>query len=86
MHGLFCPIHLIHLIAPKYLHFENLVSGLQSNVNWTPPSNWTGPNAVFYQSFDSSDGLVLMEGTEPTSDCIPLVSGKVGYIRLFHKK
>ena len=30
---------------------------------------------VFYQGFDSLDGLVLMEGT--TSDLVPLVSGKV---------
>ena len=40
---------------------------------------------MLYQSFDRSDGLVLMEGTEATSDCVPLVSGKVRYIRLFQK-
>ena len=49
----------------------------QLHGSWDPPSNWTGPSAVFYQSFDSSDGFVLMEGTEATSDCVPLVSGKV---------
>ena len=64
-----------------------LVSGLQSNVNWIPPSDWTGPSAVLYQSFDSSDGFVLMEGTQPaTMNCVPLVSGKVRNIRFVFKK
>ena len=49
----------------------------QSKKNWTPPINWTGPCAVLYQSFDSSYGLVLMEGNQTTSDPVPLVSGKV---------
>ena len=60
-----------------------LVPSKQSDVNWTPPSNWTGPTAVLYQSFDSSDGFVLMEGTQTTSNSVPLMSGKVKYMSLF---
>ena len=56
------------------------VSGLQSNLNWNPPSSWTGPSAVLYQSFDSSDGFVLMERHQAASNSVPLVSGKVKYI------
>ena len=58
----------------------------QSNGSWIPPSNWTGSNAVFYESFDSSDGFVLMEGTRNTSDSVPLVSGKVNYIGFVFRK
>ena len=42
------------------------------------PSEWTGPSAVLYMSFDSSDGLVLMEGNQSAViNSVPLVSGKV---------
>ena len=47
------------------------------NGNWNPPSGWTGPSAAIYQSFDRSDELVLKEGTQTTSNSVPLVSGKV---------
>ena len=56
-----------------------LVNSKQSHGNWNPPSNWTEPSAVLYQSFDSSDGFVLMEGTQAKSDSVQLVLGKVGY-------
>ena len=59
---------------------HDLVSSQQSAACWTPPSNWTGPSAVFYQNFDSSDGFVLMERTEAASNSIQIVSGKVRYI------
>ena len=39
-------------------------------------SGWSEPDAVLYQSFDSPDGLVLMEGSEPMSP-VPLVPGLV---------
>ena len=59
-----------------------VVFSKQSNVNWIPSSNWTGPSAVLYQSFDSSEGVILMEKTEPAAmNCVLLVSGKVKYIR-----
>ena len=57
-----------------------------SNGNWTPPSNWTGRSSAFYQSFDSSDGFILMEGTQNASDPVPLVPGKVSYITFFSRK
>ena len=41
---------------------------------------------MLYQSFDSSDGFVLMEGTEAASNSVPLVSGKVGYIKFVFRK
>ena len=43
---------------------------------WVPPSGWQGPEVVFYQRFDGSYGLVLMEGNQQV-DSVPLVSGKV---------
>ena len=39
-------------------------------------SGWSGSDAVLYQNFDSPDGLVLMEGSEPVGP-VPLVSGLV---------
>ena len=63
-----------------------LVSSKQSNGSWIPPSDWTGPCAVLYQSFDNSDGFVLMEGTEAASDPVSLVSGKVGHIKFVFMK
>ena len=57
-----------------------------SNGIWTPPSNWTGPGAILYQSFDSSDGLELMEGNQSAAmNSVPLVSGMVSYIISFEK-
>ena len=42
---------------------------------------WTGPIAVLYQSFDNSDGFVLMEGIQQAAmNFVPLVPGEVGYI------
>ena len=69
-----------------YLVSSQLSDIDQSNGSWIPPSNWTGPSAVFYQSFDSSDGFVLMEGTRNASDSVPLVSGKVNYIGFVFRK
>ena len=56
-----------------------------SNGNRNLPSGWTGPSAVLYQSFDSSDGLFLKEGTQTASNPVPLVSGKVRYISFFQE-
>ena len=61
-------------------------TGSASNGIWNPRSGWTGPSAVLYQSFDSSDGFVLMEGTQNASVPVPLVSGKVSYISFFQEK
>ena len=63
-----------------------LVSSQQSDGSWIPPSSWTGPSAVIYQNFDSSDGFGLMEGTQAASDSVPLVSGKVKYTRFFFQE
>ena len=43
---------------------------------WNKSPGWTGPEAVLYQSFDNSNGLVLWEGTQHIDE-VPLVSGKV---------
>ena len=52
-----------------------------SDGSWIPPPCWTGPIAVLYQSFDNSDGFVLMEGTQQAAmNFVPLVPGEVGYI------
>ena len=59
-----------------------LVVSQQSDGSRIPPSSWTGSSAVLYQSFDSSDGFVMMEGTQAASNPVPLVSGKVGYMRV----
>ena len=56
-----------------------------SNENWNPPSSWTGPSAALYQNFNSSYGFLLIEGTQATSNPVPLVSGKVRYISFFRK-
>ena len=63
-----------------FTFYNCLVSSKQSKVKWIPPSNWTGPSSVLYYSFDCSEGLVLMEGTEATPNSVPLVFGKVGFI------
>ena len=44
---------------------------------WNPPSCWTGPNAALHQSFDTSDGFVLMEGMNETTLQNSTVPGKV---------
>ena len=59
---------------------------ITSAADWNPPSNWTGPSAVLYQSFDNSDGFILKEGTQNVSVPVPLVSGKVSYIRFVFRK
>ena len=41
-----------------------------------PHFGWKGPEAVFYESFDDTDGLVLKEGLNQ-ADTFPLVFGKV---------
>ena len=44
--------------------------------SWNKPPDLSGPEAAFYQGFDTSDGLVSWEGTNQTCN-VPLVSGKV---------
>ena len=44
-------------------------------------SGWSGPDAVRYQSFDSPDGLVVMESSEFLRS-VPLVSGQVTFSTL----
>ena len=39
-------------------------------------SGWSGPDAVLYKSFDSPDGLILMESSELVGP-VPLVAGQV---------
>ena len=63
-----------------------LVSSKQSDESWVPPPSWTGPSAVLYQSFDSSDGFVLVEGSQATSVPVPLVFGNVRYIGFVFRK
>ena len=41
-----------------------------------PSFGWKGPEAVFCESFDDTDGLVLKEGLNQ-ADTFPLVFGKV---------
>ena len=52
------------------------VSGLVST--WTPSDGWRGPTSALYRSFDNSDGLVFIEGTQEMNTN-PLVSGKVRF-------
>ena len=42
---------------------------------WVPPEGWTGPQPAAHRSFDTADGLVLMEGTQPAD--FPFIEGKV---------
>ena len=51
---------------------------------WNKPPNWSGPEAAFYQGFDTSDGLVSWEGTNQTCN-VPLVSGKVIMKKIYHR-
>ena len=57
-----------------------LSANLVDSTKWTEPTCWTGPKAALYQSFDGSDGLVLMERLQEVSN-IPLVTGKVNNLR-----
>ena len=43
---------------------------------WNKLPDWSVPEASFYQNFDTSDGLVLWEGTNQTCN-VPHVPGKV---------
>ena len=45
---------------------------------WMQPIGWSGPEPVLYWSFDSLEGMVLMEGTEQ-EDYDALTEGKVGH-------
>ena len=47
-----------------------------SLVGWREPFCLAGPKVALYESFDASDGLVLMEGAQQVNS-VPLVSGKV---------
>ena len=40
------------------------------------PNGWNGPVPVFYESFDTLDGLVMMEVREE-ADFDPTIIGKV---------
>ena len=53
----------------------------QSDEGCTPPNCWNDSTPVLYYSFDSSDGFILVEGTQQIG-VVPLVEGKVRYIRL----
>ena len=44
-------------------------------VTWIPPEGWTVPQPAVHRSFDTADGLVLMEGTQPAN--FPFIEGKV---------
>ena len=66
----------IYIYKQKNVFF--LVCNGSSGANWTQPSGWDEPHAVFYQSFDGSNGLILKEGSHLTNNT-PLVSGKVNF-------
>ena len=55
---------------------EQTISFMITEGIWIPPASWTGPSASLYRSFDSSNGLVLMEGSVLISN-VTLVAGKV---------
>ena len=55
---------------------DQTTSLMVSNRSWNAPSEWTGPDAVVYRSFDNPDGLVLMQGTQQMTS-LSLISGKV---------
>ena len=59
-----------------------LTSAGISSETWIPPTNWTGPNATLYWSFDRTDGIVLVEGTQMICTTVPLVTGQVLYVQL----
>ena len=46
---------------------------------------WKGQEAAFYQSFDGSDGLSLIEGYDQIN-LVPLVSGKIRNEEKFTRK
>ena len=52
----------------------HILSELEGILN--KPPDCSGPEAAFYHSFDTSDGLVMWEGTQQIGE-VPLVSGKV---------
>ena len=65
-------------LVPNDVHvYYSYCAGIISvSLGWTEPNYWIGTKASWYQSFDSSAGLVLMEGSQAVCH-IPLVSGKV---------
>ena len=48
---------------------------------WIPPVTWAGPDAALYYSCDSSDGFMLMEGTQEMGP-VPPVCGQVILIKV----
>ena len=56
-----------------------LIESQQSEaIAWSRPPGWTGPDPVLYWSFDTLDGLVLMEGTQQAdNNSFTLTDGKV---------
>ena len=42
----------------------NSSGSIPDPVGWSEPDGWTTPDPVLYWSFNTLDGLVLMEGTE----------------------
>ena len=49
---------------------------IQGSVGWLEPDGWTGPDPVLYWSFNTLDGLTLMEETQQ-ADYDALTDGKV---------
>ena len=64
---------IIHLAFCKK---KKTISAGISSETWIPPTNWTGPNAALYWSFDNPEGFIMMEGTQRVWS-VPLVNGKV---------
>ena len=54
----------------------NIVSEFAGTIICNKPSDWSGPEAAFYHSFDIPNGLVSWEGINKICN-VPLVSGKV---------
>ena len=52
---------------------------------WIPAVDWTGPAAVLYHIFDSTDRFILMESTEEKGP-VPIVDGQVIWIKTERNK
>ena len=58
------------------------VESEESDVFWDQPPEWAGPVPILYQSFDTSQNIILMEGTQQRN-LITLIAGKVIISRLY---
>ena len=66
--------HLLVYVSFVQLSLSECIA--DSIGTWTPPCPWTGPYPVKHWSFDTLNGLTLMEGTIQTT-FNALTNGKV---------